>query len=180
MHLRAIGAAVGLAGCLRFHSLQRHRLSGTSFSFIVSVTGGGWQRAKEIPLLKKKVESASALIARSGGGGLSMTGGLDRDLLESRGEHETCLSERNDRLLETESAELCLNRGLRRTGRGARPSWLSPWAGGESAPLHPAGKALILAPDGSLSHFPYAAGKSKHGISWDRVSVVTVEGLGRK
>lgn len=41
-----------------------------------------------------------------------MTGGLDRDLLESRGEHETCLSERNDRLLETESAEFCLNRVL--------------------------------------------------------------------
>lgn len=36
---RTIEAAVGLAGCPRFHSLQRHRLSGIAFSFIVSVTG---------------------------------------------------------------------------------------------------------------------------------------------
>lgn len=144
-----------------------------------SFSNRGWlAEGQGNPPFKK--ESRVSADCEKQGRGLPMTGGLDRDLLESRGEHETCLSERNDRLLETESAEFCLNRGLRRTGRGARPSWLSPWAGGESAPLHPAGKALILAPDGSLSHFPYAAGKSKHGVSWDRVSVVTVEGLGRK
>lgn len=119
-----------------------------------------------------------------------MTGGLYRGLLESRVEHETCLSERNDQLLETEGVEFCLNRGLRRTGE-SHPSWLSSWAGeggvkpvpganSELALLHPAGKALILAPDGTLSPFPDADGKSKRGVSWDGVSAVTGEGLGRR
>lgn len=119
-----------------------------------------------------------------------MTGGLYRGLLESRVEQETCLSERNDRLLETDSAEFCLNCGLRGTG-GSRPSWLSSRAGEGGVEPVPWRKQRVGFSASSREGLDSGPGWHAESLSrcrwekqtrgfWDGVSAVTREGLGRK